>query len=255
LEEVITKNLRKQDDNKSIFIEDIHIVDDTYLTNPGTLRFWSSFFVILPIFFQAPWVRYQPLSALCFTFFLLAIAIFLSSEPSNKFFIIGSLLFGVTGSWLGGSLFWGWLSSHPVLHIPVEAVALPLAFIGLWTKWKIGSSFYLASLLGTAITDLIILFTGIMDKWMEVVKADPNEAPLILQRTSENLLHFKPLLIITLAGILLWVLSIKISRMASIKSSSGRSFLVASYVLQTTLIVDGIFILLAIIQPKFSGLV
>ena len=252
---MITKNLSSKEDDKSMFIEEIHIVEDTFLSSPKTLRFWSAFFVILPIFLQAPWVRFQPNSALLFTFFILSTAIFLTSEPSKKYFIIGSLLFGVSGSWLGGSLFWGWLSSHPILHIPVEAVALPLALIGLGTKWKIGSSFYLASLLGTAITDLIILFTGIMDKWMEVVNADPNEAPLILQRTSENLLHFKPLLIITLAGILLWVLSIKISRMASIKSSSGRSFLVASYVLQTTLIVDGIFILLGIVEPSLSGLV
>tara|TARA_Y100001933_G_C19005425_1_gene566389 strand:+ start:3218 stop:3985 length:768 start_codon:yes stop_codon:yes gene_type:complete len=255
LEEVITKKQKKQEHNKSIFVEDVHIVDATFLAQPITLRFWSSFFVILPIFFQAPWVRYQPFSALLFTFFLLVVSIFLSSEPSNKFFIIGSLLFGVTGSWLGGSLFWGWLSSHPVLHIPVEAVALPLAFVGLGTKWKIGSSFYLASLFGTAMTDLIILCTGIMDQWTEVVNADPDMAPLILQRTSENLLHFQPLLIIILAGSFLWFVSKKISNMASINSSNGRSLLVSSYVLQTTLVVDGLFILLAIIQPKLSGLV
>ncbi len=255
MKEVITKNLKEKDSNKSLFIEDIHIVKETYLTQPGTLRFWSSFFVILPIFFQAPWVRFQPNSALLFTLFILAISIFLTSEPSKKYFIIGSLLFGVSGSWLGGSLFWGWLSAHPILHIPVEAVALPLALVGLGTKWKIGSSFYIASLFGTAMTDVAIFFTGIMDQWMEVINADSDKAPEILQQTSANLIHFKPLFVIIILGIFLWLIAKKIANNASIESSNGRSCLVASYVLQTTLIVDGIFVCLAIIQPSLSGLV
>ncbi len=255
MKEVITKNLDNKQSNKSMFIEEVHIVKDTFLSSPNTLRFWSSFFVILPIFFQAPWVRFQPNSALIFTFFILAIAIFLSSEPSKKYFIIGSLLFGVSGSWLGGSLFWGWLSAHPILHIPVEAVALPLALFGLGTKWKIGSTFYIASLFGTAITDIAIYLTGIMDQWMEVINADSETAPLILQQTSENLLTGKPLFIIFSAGIFLWLLSKKISVKASIDNSNGRSLLVASYVLQTTLVVDGLFIALAIMQPNLSGLV
>ena len=255
MEEVITKNSRKNNHNKSIFIEDVHIVADTFLSNSKTLRFWASFFVILPIFVQAPWVRYEPMSALFFTFFILAIAIFLSSEPSGKYFIIGSLLFGVAGSWLGGSLFWGWLSSYPILHIAVEAVALPLAFVGLATKWKIGSSFYIASSFGTAMTDLTILCTGIMDQWKTVINAEPEIAPLILKNTSENLIHIKPLSIIFISGFLLWIISKKISNQASIELSNGRTRLVASYVLQTTLIVDGIFISLALIQPSLSGLV
>ena len=255
MEEVIIKKLSSKEDYKSIFIEEIHIVDDTFLSSSKTLRFWSAFFVILPIFFQAPWVRYQPNSALLFTFFILATAIFLTSEPSKKYFIIGSLLFGVSGSWLGGSLFWGWLSSHPILHIPVEAVALPLALFGLGTKWKIGSSFYISSLFGTAMTDIAIFLTGIMDQWMEVISADSENAPIILQKTSENLLAFKPLLIISLSGLFLWFISQKVSYYASFNSSNKRALLVASYVLQTTLIVDGIFILLAIVEPSLSGLV
>ena len=47
----------------------------------------------------------------------------------------------------------------------------------------------------------------------------------------------------------------KIAEYSSINTSNGRSALVSSYVLQTTLIVDGIFISLAIIQPSLSGLV
>ena len=60
-------------------------------------------------------------------------------------------------------------------------MALPLAMVGLGSKWKIGSSFYISSLFGTAITDMTIFFTGIMDQWKEVITADSDNAPLILK--------------------------------------------------------------------------
>ena len=255
MKEVVTKNLKELKDIQLSINDDSEILDDTYLSKPSSLRFWSSFFVILPIFFQAPWVRYQPISALAFTFVIVSLSIFLYLNFAQKFIIVSSLLLGVAGSWLGGSLFWGWLSSHPILHIPVEAVALPLALIGLKTKWKIGSSFFIASLFGTAMTDIVIFFTGIMDQWMEVVNAEPDLAPLILQQTSQTLINFKPLLFISLAGLILWLISNFLSNKALTNSLNKRSLLVSSYVLQTTLVVDGIFLLLALIQPTLSGLV
>ena len=110
-----------------------------------------------------------------------------------------------SGSWLGGCLYWGWLSPYPILHIPVEAVVLPLALIGLTSKWKIGASFYLSSLFGTAVTDFTILLTGIMDQWKEVITADSHNAPLILQKTSESLIQIKSLSIIFFVAVLLWI--------------------------------------------------
>ena len=255
MKEVVTKNLKEHEDIQLSIIDDNETLDNTYLSKPSSLRFWSSFFVILPIFFQAPWVRYQPISALAFTLVIVSLAIFLYYNFSQKFIIVGSLLLGVAGSWLGGSLFWGWLSSHPILHIPVEAAALPVALIGLRTKWKIGSSFFIASLFGTAMTDIVIFFSGIMDQWMEVVNADPDLAPLILQQTSKNLINFKPLLIISIAGLVLWLISNFLLNKTKTNSLNKRSLLVSSYVLQTTLVVDGIFVLLALIQPTLSGLV
>ena len=50
-------------------------------------------------------------------------------------------------------------------------------------------------------------------------------------------------------------ISKEIKNSAFINSTSGKALLVSSYVIQTTLIVDGIFIFLAIIQPTLSGLV
>jgi len=255
LEELITKNLDVKDNLKHGFQRDFDVYKSTLLSKPFALRLWSSFFVILPIFVQAPWVRFEPVSALCFTFVILSGAFILSRKESDKWFIVGSLLLGVSGSWLGGCLFWGWLSPYPILHIPVEAVVLPLALIGLGSKWKIGSSFYIASLFGTAVTDITIFFTGIMDQWREVITADSDNAPQILQKTSENLIQIKSLSIIIFVALILWFISKELLSFAVVNKPNGKALLVAGFVIQTTLIVDGIFIFLAIIQPTLSGLV
>ena len=255
MEEVITKKLKVDDNSKQALRFEYDVFKSNFLSQPFSLRLWSSIFVILPIFVQAPWVRFEPVSALCFTFVIIFGAFLLSRSESNKWFIVGSLLFGVSGSWLGGCLFWGWLSPYPILHIPVEAVVLPLALIGTGTKWKIGSSFYISSLFGTAATDITIFLTGIMDQWTQVITADSENAPLILQKTSENLIQIKSLTIIILVALLLWYISKVIFDSATINTTKGKALLVSSYVIQTTLIVDGIFIFLAILQPNFSGLV
>ena len=255
MEELITKNLEVKNKLNCELSNTVDSYESIFLSRPISLRLLSSFFVILPIFVQAPWVRFEPISALCFTFVILLGAFALYKKRSNKWFIVSSLLLGVSGSWLGGCLFWGWLSPFPILHIPVEAVVFPLAFIGLGTNWKIGSSFYISSLFGTAVTDLTIFLTGIMDQWRQVITADSENAPLILQKTSENLIQLKSLSIIIFVALILWLISKEISDNATINTSSGKALLVSSYVIQTTLIVDGIFIVLAILQPTFSGLV
>ena len=61
--------------------------------------------------------------------------------------------------------------------------------------------------------------------------------------------------IIIFFALILWFISKGIFNSAIINSSNGKALLVSSFVIQTTLIVDGIFIFLAIIQPKLSGLV
>ena len=255
MKELITKNLDVKNKLKYELHKTVDSYESTFLSRPISLRLWSSFFVIFPIFVQAPWVRLEPISALCFTFIILLAGFVLNQQGSNKWFIVSSLLLGVSGSWLGGCLFWGWLSPFPILHIPVEAVVLPLALIGLGTNWKISSSFYISSLFGTAVTDITIFLIGIMDQWREVITADPENAPLILQKTSENLIQIKSLSIIFFTALILWFISKQIFDNATINTTNGKALLVSSYVIQTTLIVDGIFIFLAILQPTFSGLV
>ena len=134
MKELITKNLEVKDNCNYELHKKFDSYENSFLSNPKSLRFWSSFFVILPIFVQAHWFRLEPISALCFTFVILLVAFFLNQKESKRWFLVSSLLLGVSGSWLGGCLFWGWLSPFPILHIPVEAVALPLALIGLGTN-------------------------------------------------------------------------------------------------------------------------
>ena len=94
-----------------------------------------------------------------------------------------------------------------------------------------------------------------MDQWREVITADSDNAPLILQKTSENLIQIKSLSIIFFTALVLWFISREIIDNATINTTNGKALLVSGYVIQTTLIVDGIFIFLAILQPTFSGLV
>ena len=255
MKDLITKNLEVKDKFNYEFHESPAVDESTLLSRPIYLRLWTSFFVILPIFVQAPWVRLEPISALCFTFVILLGSFILNQEGKNKWFIVSSLLLGVSGSWLGGCLFWGWLSPFPILHIPVEAVVLPLALIGFGTNWKIGSSFYISSLFGTAVTDITIFLIGIMDQWKQVITSDSENAPMILQKTSESLIQIKSLSIIVFVALILWFISKEILDSGTINTTSGKALLVSGYVIQTTLIVDGIFIVLAILQPTFSGLV
>ena len=255
MKELITKKFEVKDKSRHELNKSFDSYESTFLSRPISLRLWSSFFVILPIFIQAPWVRLEPVSALCFTFIIIFGALVLYKKPSNKWFIVTSLLLGVSGSWLGGCLFWGWLSQFPILHIPVESVVLPLALFGLGTNWKIGSSFYISSLFGTAVTDITIFSIGIMDQWRQVITADSETAPLILQKTSENLIQIRSLTIIIFVALILWFISKEIFDSATINTTNGKALLVSSYVIQTTLIVDGIFIVLAILQPTSSGLV
>ena len=46
-----------------------------------------------------------------------------------------------------------------------------------------------------------------MDQWKQVITADSATAPLILKKTSENLIQIKSLTIIFLVALLLWFIA------------------------------------------------
>ena len=211
--------------------------------------------VVLPVFVQAPWVHVNPFSAFLFSFIIFFLGFYLLNFSSDKWSSVGSLLAGVSWSWLGGCLFWGWLRSHPVWHLPVESIALPIAITLLNTRWKIGASFYLASLLGTAFTDVMIVVTGVMKSWPEVVEAPFSEASKILSFTAEQLFTPFSLLSISLAGLLIIWIARWMNQQSKIKPLSCDAWLVSSAALTTTLWVDGLFFATTLIQPQLSGLI
>ncbi len=228
---------------------------EAFLSNRRTLQFWASALVVLPVFLQAPWVHLHPTSACLFTFVLLGTGLALGQFGGERWFQVGSLLVGVSGSWLGGCLFWGWLRSHPVLHLPVEAVALPLALVGLDTRWRMGAGFYIACLVGTAFTDLMMIFTGVMSRWPAVVTASLQEAPQLLHKTAEQLLNISSIGLLIFAAILIVLLARLMGERANLRSNSGTTWLVASAALTTTVWIDGLFFLTALFQPRLSGLI
>ena len=226
-----------------------------YLSRDRTLQFWTSALVVLPVFLQAPWAHFEPFSASLFSIFILAAGVLIAMLGGEKWFQVGSLFIGVSGSWLGGSLFWGWLREYPVLHIPVEAVALPIAAIAIFTRWRIGAVFYLACLLGTALTDVMMVFTGVMKRWPEVVKASLQESPQILHQTALELFNLQSISLLFLAALLIGLLANEMRKRSISSDQESSVWLVASAALTTTLWVDGLFLATAFLEPRLSGLI
>ena len=219
------------------------------------LRLWSGALVVLPVFLQAPWVRIHPFSASLFTIVLMAVAIPLGwqQQPVRK--DMGALLLGFSGSWLAGSLFWGWLRAHPSWHLPIEALALPLAITGLGGRWRLGCTFYLSSLIGTALTDLAMALTGVMRFWPAVVQAPLAEANTLLNTAAASLRHPSALLVMLGLAALILGMANQMHMRSRRPSLHSDCWAVAASVLVTTLMVDGLFLLMAMLQPALSGLI
>ena len=211
--------------------------------------------VVLPVFVQAPWVHVFPFSAFLFSFIIFFLGFYLLKFCNYRWSSVGSLLVGVSWSWLGGCLFWGWLRAHPVWHLPVESIALPIAVSLLKTRWRIGASFYLASLLGTAFTDAMIVLTGVMKDWPKVVDAPFSEASKMLTFTAEQLLAPLSLLAIFFAAFLIILIANWMNQKSKSEPLSSDAWLVSSSALTTTLWVDGLFFATTLIQPQLSGLI
>ncbi|MEB3200998.1 MAG: DUF3120 domain-containing protein [Synechococcaceae cyanobacterium] len=212
------------------------------------LQTWAAVLVTLPVFVQAPWVRASPFSATLFTLPLLLGALLLERFGESDQRRLGALLVGFCGSWLGGCLFWGWFRLHPVCHLPIEAFALPLALGGLSGRWRLAAGFYLASLLGTAATDIAIAATGLMPFWPSVLQAAPEQAASLLFRATSSLGQPASLLILVASALLL----LGLGRWLHSLGQAGR---VAAAALTTTLLVDGLFVAAARMAPALSGLI
>ncbi|AOX04303.1 hypothetical protein BJP34_14220 [Moorena producens PAL-8-15-08-1] len=183
------------------------------VSNPqGWLLFAAaSFLVSVPVFFQAPLVRLLPLLSLAITLAWVWLGVKLLQRPSTQ--VWGDLLLGFSWSWLAGSLYWGWLRTEPLWHLPVEAIGLPFALWGLWRGWgKVGNLFYLGSLFGTAMTDIYFYLTNLITYWRQVMVVEPVLAKPIFQNAIAQVqtpwgISWAVVLVATLGIVGLWSLT------------------------------------------------
>ncbi len=148
------------------------------------LHWWlfgaSVLLVTLPVFVQAPLVRQWPTFSLLLSCGWVGIGGYLRIQP--RFQVWGDLLIGFTLAWFAGSIYWGWFRWEPLLHIPLEAIALPFAIWAWRAAWcRVGMAFYLGSLLGTAITDLYFYLVDLIPFWRSLLLVDQSQAFAILQ--------------------------------------------------------------------------
>jgi hypothetical protein len=150
------------------------------LATPSVSQHWrvwlaSLFLVSVPVFFEAPLVRFAPALSLIFTVGWLAIAKQMQADAKSQ--VWGSLIWGFSLTWLCGSIYWGWLRWEPAYHVPVEALALPWA---LWAirrdSHRVGGWFYIGSLLGTTITDLYFFIAQLFPHWQALMQVEANNS-------------------------------------------------------------------------------
>jgi Protein of unknown function (DUF3120) len=141
----------------------------------------AAFLVSIPVFIEAPLVRNYPVLSVVITLLWVCLGSILIQRDRSQ--IWGDLILGFSWSWLAGAIYWGWFRWDPAIHLPIESIGVPVAIWALWTGFsKIGSLFYLGSLLGTAITDLYFYQVGLIDHWKQIMQVDPAQAMPILQQ-------------------------------------------------------------------------
>ncbi|NJL00626.1 MAG: DUF3120 domain-containing protein [Spirulinaceae cyanobacterium SM2_1_0] len=194
----------------------------------------AAFLVSVPVFFQAPLVRVWPGLSLGLSVIWFALAYGLNRRPGWSLW--GDLLMGFSWTWLAGSLYWGWLRWEPLIHLPIEAIALPLV---LWPayrqRWPVGMGFYLGSLFGTAITDLYFYLNALIPYWRQVMQVEPEMAPIVFENAIAQLqtpwaLVCALWLVTTLLAVGFWAL--QVSRLQ--RWALGGAVL-------STILVDGVF--------------
>jgi hypothetical protein len=151
----------------------------------GSRRAWqlfaaAVFLVSVPVFLQAPLVRWQPELSLLATAALFGLSAWWLTRPNYRLW--GDVLLGFSLCWLCGSIYWGWLRWEPTWHLPIEALGLPVALWAWWRNWyRAGIFFYGGSLLGTTVTDLYFYIVDIIPQWRQLMRVEPNLAFTVLQ--------------------------------------------------------------------------
>lgn len=199
----------------------------------------AAFLVSVPVFFQAPLVRLVPLLSLALTGVLVIMARSLARQPDT--WLLGDLTYGFAWTWLAGSIYWGWFRWEPLLHLPLEAIALPFALIGMRRiQTPVGHWFYLGSLIGTALTDLYFYLVNLIPHWRQLMQVSPDQAPPIFQAALAQMQ--------TPWGVgsaLLVVTVLLVVGLLPLRSQQLHHWAFSGAILSTVM-VDGLFLLLAI---------
>ncbi len=196
------------------------------------------FFVAVPVFFEAPLVRALPWLSLALTGGWVWLSTALCGKPKTQLW--GELLMGFTWTWLAGSLYWGWFRWEPSLHLPLEAIALPIAIWGFYYNWcKIGNSFYLGSLFGTVVTDCYFYLTDLIPYWRQLMLAEPNQVQLIFRQAILQM--YTPWGLSWVAMLALLLLTVGLLAL----SQQKLHWIAFSGAVLSTILVDGLFWLAA----------
>lgn len=199
----------------------------------------AAFLVSVPVFIQAPLVRLQPWVSLLITLVWLLSGLHMLRQPTLKLW--GDLAIGFSWTWLAGSLYWGWLRENPYVHLPVEAIGLPIVIILLsQNRLKVGSYFYMGSLLGTVITDLYFYWVDLIPYWQRVMQVEPTAAGAVLQaalRQIENPIALIRALVLLSVLVVVGILSIK---------SEKVHWWAFSGAVLSTILVDALFLVAAV---------
>ncbi|NJM76805.1 MAG: DUF3120 domain-containing protein [Acaryochloridaceae cyanobacterium RU_4_10] len=206
----------------------------------------AAFLVSIPVFVQAPLVRQWPWTSLFLTLGWVALGYALRRKATTALY--GDLILGFSLSWLAGSIYWGWFRWEPLVHLPIEAIAVPVA---IWAivrqRYWVGALFYLGSLWGTAVTDLYFYVVHLIPYWRQVMQIEPEGAFPILR---EALQHMQTPWGILWVGLLVSVLCVSgllpFTQLNVFKGDrTGLHWWVFSGAVMSTLLVDGLFWLAA----------
>ncbi|HIK44885.1 MAG TPA: DUF3120 domain-containing protein [Leptolyngbyaceae cyanobacterium M65_K2018_010] len=197
--------------------------------------------VILPVFVQAPLVRSWPWLSLALTPLWLGLGLYLMRHP--KGLVWGDLVLGFGWIWLTGSLYWGWFRWEPVVHLPIEALGLPITVLCLYYGCgRVGSYFFLGSLLGTAVTDLYINWMDLFPSWRQVMQVEPALAPVVLRSVTSTLTTD-----VAACRALVLVLFLLVATAVALSTSRQLAWWAFGGAVLSTLIVDGLFFITAIL--------
>ncbi len=186
--------------------------------------------VILPVFVQAPLVRYFPWVSLAITPLWLGLGTTLMKRPQWE--VWGDLIVGFGWIWLSPNL------SPQGFRLGMPITLLCLAYGG----GRVGSYFFLGSLLGTAITDLYINWMHLFPIWRQLMQVETDLAPVVLRAAAVALETDMAACRATILALFLLVataIALFTSRQLAWWAFGGAVF--------STLIVDGLFFLSAML--------